>query len=195
MVGRRARDAVALSSQSVFTAHAGEARGPWLETSERDRREAYIPTKQPPSQPQARVSGSHEHPRRPGGVEIPPRQRPRSPLRLIARIRDRDSFVRLRRDGVRLRSEPLWCTYLADADMTPPRIGFAIARTVGSAATRNRLRRRLKAILAAADVPPGLLLIGASPRVNELTFAQLGERTDTLIAAARRTAADLSGPA
>ncbi|NND76374.1 MAG: ribonuclease P protein component [Ilumatobacter sp.] len=107
---------------------------------------------------------------------------------MIAGIRDRDAFVRLRRDGVRLRSDPLWCSYLADADVTPPQVGFALTRSIGSAVTRNRLRRQLKAILAGLDVPPGLLLVGATPRVVELTFDQLRHRTEVLVDAARSRA-------
>ena len=58
----------------------------------------------------------------------------------------------------------------------------------GSAVTRNRLRRRLRSILGSLDVPPGLVLVGASPRVIELTFDQLRERTTALIDAMRRSA-------
>lgn len=107
---------------------------------------------------------------------------------MIAGIRDRDAFDRLRRDGIRLRSDPLWCSYLHDPSVTPPQVAFAIGRTVGSAVTRNRLRRRLRAILAQLDVPSGLFLIGGSPRAGELTFAQLHRRMTALIESAHREA-------
>ena len=100
---------------------------------------------------------------------------------MIASIRDRDAFVRLRRDGVRLRNDPLWCSYLHDPDVSPPQIAFAIGRAVGPAVTRNRLRRRLREILATLDLPAGLFLIGATPRAIELTFDQLTQRTSELI--------------
>jgi ribonuclease P protein component len=57
--------------------------------------------------------------------------------------------------------------------MTTPHVAFAIGRAVGNAVTRNRLRRRLKAILADSDVPTGLLLIGARPAAVELSFDDL----------------------
>lgn len=106
---------------------------------------------------------------------------------MIAGIRDRDTFVRLRRDGVRLRNGSLWCSYVRDDTMTPPQVAFAISRAVGAAVTRNRLRRRLKAILQPLDVPSGLLLIGAQPAAIELTFDQLHEQVVELIERARRS--------
>ena len=107
---------------------------------------------------------------------------------MIASIRDRDAFVRLRRDGVRLRNDPLWCSYLHDPDVNPPQIAFAIGRAVGPAVTRNRLRRRLREILRTVDVPAGLFLIGAAPPVVELTFDQLTRQTTGLIERANERA-------
>ncbi len=56
-------------------------------------------------------------------------------------------------------------------------MAFAIARALAPAVTRNRLRRRLRAILRELDqvdpLPPCLLLIGATPRTFELTFEQM----------------------
>lgn len=64
-------------------------------------------------------------------------------------------------------------------------MAFAIGRALGPAVTRNRLRRRLRAILRLLDheqpLPAATLLIGANQRVNELTFDQLIEETRTLI--------------
>jgi ribonuclease P protein component len=105
---------------------------------------------------------------------------------LIARIRDRDAFVRLQRHGVRVRNGSLWCSYVHDPDVSPARVAFAIGRAVGPAVTRNQLRRRLRAILAQIDVPSGLLLIGATPQATELTFEDLRDRTRRLIEATHR---------
>lgn len=54
-------------------------------------------------------------------------------------------------------------------------MAFALNRALGTAVTRNRLRRRLRAILGELEhmLPGGLLLIGANPGAVELTFDQL----------------------
>jgi ribonuclease P protein component len=107
---------------------------------------------------------------------------------LIERIRTRDAFVRLRRDGRRVRVGPLRCTFLSDPELTSPAVAFAIGRAVGDAVTRNRLRRRLRAILADSDVPPGLLLIAASPDAVELSFDRLRSTTEKMLVELRRRA-------
>ena len=54
---------------------------------------------------------------------------------------------------------------------------------------RNRLRRRLRAILRELDrtepLPPGSLLIGARPSAIELTFDQLRTQTTDLVRSIR----------
>jgi len=105
---------------------------------------------------------------------------------LIERVRQRDSFVRLRREGVRVRTGPLWCSFVDDQAVMPPMVAFAIGRPLGTAVARNRLRRRLRAILGAIDVPPGIYLIGARPAVHELTFDELRSTTVELITTVRR---------
>jgi ribonuclease P protein component len=61
-------------------------------------------------------------------------------------------------------------------------VAFAIGRAVGTAVTRNRLRRRLRALLASrASLPPGLYLFGASPSASELSSDELSAELDRLI--------------
>jgi ribonuclease P protein component len=64
-------------------------------------------------------------------------------------------------------------------------VAFSLSRALGPAVTRNLLRRRLRSICrqldAAGQLPAGLLLIGATPRVNELTFAQIEQEIRSLI--------------
>jgi ribonuclease P protein component len=92
---------------------------------------------------------------------------------LIWRVRDRRSFRRLSADGRRIRAGDLWCTFVADPTLTPPRVAFALGRALGPAVVRNRLRRRLRALLSAAPPPPGLYLVGARPDVVARSFAEL----------------------
>lgn len=143
-------------------------------------REAYIPAQQPPPSPQARVPCAHEHPGGTRRAQIPSRQGPRPSVGLIDRVRERDAFIRLRREGQRVRTDSLWCSFVLDPDLLPPQVAFAIGRAVGSAVRRNRLRRRLRALLARSDVPAGLYLVGAQAHACELTFDEL-ERSVTAL--------------
>ena len=81
----------------------------------------------------------------------------------------------------------MWCSYVDDPSVSPPQVAFAIGRAVGPAVTRNRLRRRLRAILASMDVPNGLYLFGGRPSMSELTFADLEIRTAALLDATQHS--------
>lgn len=62
-----------------------------------------------------------------------------------------------------------------DERLVPPRVAYAIGRKVGPAVRRNRLRRRLRAIVRgqAGRLAPGAYLIGAAPGAAELSFDEL----------------------
>jgi ribonuclease P protein component len=68
-------------------------------------------------------------------------------------------------------------------------VAYSIGRACGPAVTRNRLRRRVRAILREVDqnqpLPAGRLLIGARPEAVELTFEQLTQEISSLVAAIR----------
>lgn len=143
-------------------------------------REAHLPTKQFASGQEAWVSPSDEHSRRSGGAQGPPRQGPLQTVGLIWRIRDRDAFARLSTQGRRVGSGVLWCTFLLDEQAIPPRVAFAIGRAFGSAVARNRLRRRLRALLAGAQLPPGWYLVGARPTAADRNFSELAFDLDRI---------------
>lgn len=96
---------------------------------------------------------------------------------MIWRVRGRRVFQSLSRSGQRARTKSLWCTYLNDPATVPLRVAFSVGRSLGPATTRNRLRRRMRVIVA--DVAPGtgithgVLLIGAKPAATKHTFDEL----------------------
>lgn len=141
--------------------------------SARRLREAHVSTQQPSPCEEARVPSSDEHARRTGRAQVATRQGPSQAVRLIWRIRERGEFQRLQDDGRRLRSGALWCTYVLDHLCNPPRIAFAIGRASGPAVVRNRIRRRLRHLLAMADLPGGLYLFGARPAAARRSFHEL----------------------
>jgi ribonuclease P protein component len=127
---------------------------------------------------------------------------------LIWRIRDRATFEALRRDGVRARSGPIGITFVADprraerepgpileADPLPPRVAFAIGRRVGHAVERNRLRRRLRAVVAElarlddGPLQPGAYLVGCQVGAVGLTYQELREHVSRALTRINRTVA------
>lgn len=95
--------------------------------------------------------------------------------RAVWRVRDRATFVELRRQGRRVRRGPVSVTFVAGGPSEPPKVAYAVGRRVGSAVRRNRLRRRLRAVVAdlAPDMRPGAYLVGAAPAAADLPFGEL----------------------
>jgi ribonuclease P protein component len=77
------------------------------------------------------------------------------------RVRRRDDFSAAVRHGRRLGASGLVVHVSNDGSDTPARAGFIVGRVVGSAVRRNRLRRRLRHLIARRlDVlPPGTVVI------------------------------------
>jgi ribonuclease P protein component len=142
--------------------------------------EAHVPTQQPPPRQEARFSSSHGHASRPERSSFPSTQGPRPPVGLIWRIRDRRSFVELRRRGRRAHHGVVTVTLAAasGASIDPPRVGFAISRKVGSAVVRNRIRRQIQAHLRSISdtMTSGVYLFSLKPGAAEIDrVALLGD--------------------
>ena len=86
-------------------------------------------------------------------------------------VRGRDSFAALARHGRRVREGPLTVVHLAGPD--DARVAFAVGRRVGPAVSRNRLRRRLRAIWREVAPATGDYLIVAAPGAVSMTFREL----------------------
>jgi ribonuclease P protein component len=94
---------------------------------------------------------------------------------MIWRIRDRATFAALRHSGRRVRRGPVTITWAPGDPAEPPRVAYAIGRRVGGATVRNRVRRRLRAIVRDLQpaLGPGAWLIGAAPEVANLSYGEL----------------------
>src|SRR5262245_65939964 len=87
------------------------------------------------------------------------------------RVRSRADFAALRQRGVRSRERSVRVTYLPGA--AEVRLAFAIGRPVGSAVVRNRIRRRLRALMTELAPPDGSYLVAVTPAAATRSFADL----------------------
>ncbi|MCE2531002.1 MAG: ribonuclease P protein component [Acidimicrobiia bacterium] len=108
---------------------------------------------------------------------------------MIGRIRSGTTFERLRRDGRVVRHGLLEVRYLLDGGGGPPRVAFAVSRGTGSAVVRNRLRRRLRAVMRELSdparrptFPSGDYLIRARRNAGAAEFARLHQDAARLLA-------------
>ena len=108
-------------------------------------------------------------------------------MRCFASLRRQADFARLRQRGRRI-SSPILTFYIVDAGPRDPRslVGITISKAIGKAVVRNKLRRRLAAILqeALGDRRPLRLLIVAHPSAADAPFAALRSGVTSALARA-----------
>jgi ribonuclease P protein component len=107
-------------------------------------------------------------------------------LSAVHRLADSDGFRRAVRSGRRSGSSTLvvhlWVD--PDAEPAPVQVGFTVSKAVGNAATRNRVKRRLRHLtrehLPALEELPGraALVVRALPAAAEASYATLGADLD-----------------
>lgn len=85
----------------------------------------------------------------------------------------------MRANGIRARRGPLTVVLLPESDAGRIRIAYAVPKTAGGAVVRNRLKRRLRAVLADIArtqpevVPSGAMLVSCRAGVLERTPQEL----------------------
>jgi ribonuclease P protein component len=87
------------------------------------------------------------------------------------RVRGHTAFAALAREGRRSRESLV--TVVFRPGEPPPRVAFAVSRKVGPAVVRNRVRRRLRAVLADEALAGGDYLVIADPGAGALDHAEL----------------------
>jgi ribonuclease P protein component len=93
----------------------------------------------------------------------------------VGPVRSRRTFEALRRSSARGRWGPLTVTYSMQKSWSRSEVAYAIGRQVGSAVVRNRLRRRLRSIMAdmAPSLPVGAYGVRAGTGAPDLGFDEL----------------------
>ena len=103
-------------------------------------------------------------------------------MRLYQSLRRRSDFSRVQRRGKR-QVGPLFILLTADAH-GGSRIGVTVSKGVGNAVVRNRLRRRVKAILdrtAFGEPPYRDIVLIARPGAGETDFAAVSAEIGRLM--------------
>src|SRR5690554_4361208 len=89
-------------------------------------------------------------------------------------------FRRAMRDGARAGRDAI-VVHLAPGDGNA-KVGFVVSRAVGNAVTRNLVKRRLRALLAArlGSLPTGsLVVVRALPGATSASYADLASQLDS----------------
>jgi ribonuclease P protein component len=150
-------------------------------------REAHVPTKRPEAQEAPRFPVAYAHPRRSGGPEDPSPAGPYASLGLIRRVRGRATFAALAR-AERHTKGAITIRCLREPGATAPRVAYGVGRAVGGAVARNRIRRRLRAGVAANEarlLPGAAYLISAGPVALTMPFSALVDTLAALFEASR----------
>jgi ribonuclease P protein component len=104
------------------------------------------------------------------------------------RLRDRADFAAVRQQGQRWRGDLLIINVMQRAAEGPPRFGFVVSRRIGKAVARNRVKRRLRAIIRrhVSGLVGGYdVVIIARPGVSGASFAELNDAALDLLRLAR----------
>jgi ribonuclease P protein component len=98
-------------------------------------------------------------------------------------------FEQAVRRGARSGTTSLVVHLARDADAVDPHVGFVVAKSVGNAVARNRVKRRLRAVVShRIDQLPdgGLLVVRALPGSADLDSNVLSRDFDRALAGAAR---------
>jgi ribonuclease P protein component len=100
------------------------------------------------------------------------------------RVRRREEFTTVVRDGRRVAGDGLVVHVVTDSGEHAARAGFIVGRAVGPAVRRNRLRRRLQHLVAERldRFPAGtLLVVRVTARAAELRAAEFARTAVVLL--------------
>jgi ribonuclease P protein component len=103
----------------------------------------------------------------------------RSPVSLSGRARFSTVFT----EGRRARNDGITVWVLPRNEGYPTHLGLAVSARAGGAIRRNRLRRRVRALVREASIPADVV-VSAGSDAMELSFQELGVSLNGALAAA-----------
>ncbi|HBX09748.1 MULTISPECIES: ribonuclease P protein component [Candidatus Neomicrothrix] len=106
------------------------------------------------------------------------------------RLTGRQAFRSLRQAGSKGHSGPV-TVIAAPTSANRPRVAFALGKRLGPAVTRNRVRRRLRHLMADAErrgtlVTKDYLIVGG-PAISNLSFDELSTHLNNALTSAERS--------
>jgi ribonuclease P protein component len=174
---------------------------PTPDTGEQTREQAYVPAEQPPPSQDARFPSADAYPRRPRHLGVASSQGSQPPGRLSAfscierqvarhgrpvltranRLTSSRLFAQVVRRGRRAGTRTLVLHLDPDAGVKEPQVGFVVSKAVGSAVTRNLVKRRLRHLSRerVASLPgSAVLVVRALPAASNASYLSLGQDFD-----------------
>ena len=143
--------------------------------------ETDVPTQRAQARQDTRFPQADVDQGRTGGHQVPSGEGASPPVGVTPRrpgvesVRSRGTFADLRRNGSRGRHGPVSVSYLARPGWERSQVAYAVGRKVGTAVERNRLRRRMRAIVAARspELPVGAYVVRSTAGGPALEFDEL----------------------
>jgi ribonuclease P protein component len=113
----------------------------------------------------------------------------------VSRIQSQRTFDQFRTSGTGGSSGPLRVKFVRQNSWSKAEVAYALGKKLGGAVVRNRLRRRLRAIVTTEgiELSPGAYLVSAGPGATALSFAELRVAMGQAVKTA--TGARTTGPA
>ena len=121
-------------------------------------------------------------------------------LPAAARLRRRPEFATAIRHGDRVGRPPVVIHAVASEPADEVRVGFVVNRAVGPAVIRNRVRRRLRHLVAARlpqlreELPGHLIVVRAAPAAAVARSTELGRALDAAFTAVVARSGRQGGP-
>lgn len=147
-------------------------------------RETDIPAEQPETQEETRIPAPDAQSSGPRGDSTSPYQGPLPAFGLIWRVRGQSSFRALARGRRRRMGNLEVRSVVLGSNQEPPRVAFAVGRSVGDAVTRNRVRRHLRAAVRehARILEPGAAyLVRATPEAAQNPYADVSDTLGAIL--------------
>lgn len=113
----------------------------------------------------------------------------------IISLSSKNAFERLSKFGKRVSSRDITLVYSLNDEVSSINIAFAVGKKVGKAVVRNKIKRRMRAIIRefSTRLPSGDYLLITRPGVVEKSFNELRRELEMILPLQTQCEIDLDG--